>query len=147
MNDYNQACFVLSRATIGDREESPFVTSLERLEERLHQGPFSHPDTFCAFPFIYLLCSHGMRELYQGPPLFLTVSLSWLTIRRLLLVRAHYFLFCCVLAVKDGHYIDVRKGNIKYVKSQSGPFPPRRFNASVFCCTCSPCPVTLARRC
>ncbi len=34
MNDYNQAGFVLSRATIGDGEERLFVTSLERLEER-----------------------------------------------------------------------------------------------------------------
>lgn len=74
-----------------------------------------------------------MREQYQGPPLFLTVSLSWLTIRILVLERSHYFLFCCVLAIKDGRYIDFRKGNIKYVKSQSGSFPPRRFNTSACC--------------
>lgn len=30
-------------------------------------------------------------------------------------------------------YIDFRKGNIKYVKSQSGSFPPRRFYTSACC--------------
>lgn len=95
--------------------------SLERLEKRLRQGssPFSHPDTFCAFPFTYLLCPVFswllvvsflvMRERYQGPPLYLTVSLTQLTINMLVLARSHYVLFCCVLAIKDGHYIDFRK--------------------------------------